>query len=96
MVLLGKIEDMFKISGRGLVITPELSDSLDPNLKLYVGEAIQLRAPGGLVVETKIRGIEFLRTIVRHKASKIGLLLPTDADHQLLSKGMEIWLLRDN
>ena len=94
MILLGKIDGIFTISGRGVIVTPELSDSLDPELKFSHGDKIELRRADGFVVETAIRGIEFLTPLVRRKPVNIGLLLPPDINHDDLSKGMEIWLSR--
>lgn len=96
MILLGTVDDVFHISGRGSVVSLDFSESVDPSLKFRVGEEIQLRTPDGLVVEARIRGIEHLKPLVRRKPVNIGLLLPLDVNHEHLSKGMEIWLLRDD
>jgi hypothetical protein len=95
MILLGTVDDVFHISGRGSVVSLDFSEFLDPILRFRAGDEIQLRARDGFVVQTKIRGIEHLKPIMRRKTVNIGLLLPSDVNHEHLSKGMEIWLVRD-
>ena len=95
MILLGTVDDVFTISGRGTVISFDFAESLDPNLKFRVGDRIELRISGQPGLQSEIRGIEHLRPIVRRKPVNLGLLLPLDVNPQKLAKGMEIWLLRE-
>lgn len=96
MILLGTIEDFFTISGRGTVIASAFSDGLEPNFKFYVGDEIQLHSADSLSLNTKIKGIEFLKRIKPGPlGTNMGILLSKDIDPRGLSKGMEIWLVRD-
>lgn len=90
MVLLGKVKDVIRISGRGVVLVPEFGDS---RVRFRVGELIEIRAQKGPIMETRIRGIEHLRPLQEWKPRSIGILL--EDDQPALSIGMEIWLNRD-
>ena len=95
MILLGQIEDVFRITGRGVVVTLDFSESLDSNLRFHVGDKIELRDRNGSVAETEIKGIEFLKPLVFRKHGNIGFTFSPEVRFEDLNKGMEIWLLRD-
>ena len=97
MILLGTIEDVFTISSRGTVLIPVFSECLDPQLIFRVGDEIQVRDAGGMILGTQIRGIEFLsREQTHRRPMNIGILLPKDTDGTALRRGLEIWLVRDD
>jgi hypothetical protein len=95
MILLGKVEDVFRIAHRGVVVAPEFCESLEPNLKFGPGDQLQFRASDGFIVDAEIEGIEFVKRLVPKKPGhNIALRLSDDPNFATLKKGMEIWLLR--
>lgn len=95
MILFGIVDGVFKISGRGVVLSFDFSESLGPGQNLRVGDKIELRTAGETKLQTEVRGIEHLKPIVRRKPVNIGVLLPSEVGLERLEKGMEIWRLRD-
>jgi hypothetical protein len=67
LILFGIVDDIFEISGRGIVLSFDFSKSLGPNVAARVGDQIELRTPGGSTLQTEIRGIEHLKPLVRRK-----------------------------
>jgi len=78
MTLIGTVDGVFTISGRGVVLSFEFAECLDPNLKFRKGDKIQLRKADGFIVDTAIRSVEYLKPLVRRKPVDMGLLLPPD------------------
>jgi hypothetical protein len=96
MVLRGKIEDVTYVGSLGVVVTPELSECLNPELKLRAGDQIEFRRADGFVVKAAIKRILPAKSLLPGKRVKIAMLLADTRDeYQDVSKGMEIWLLRD-
>jgi hypothetical protein len=57
VLLIAKVESFFTLTGRGAVIVPIwLSD-----LRVKVGDPVQLRSPNGRVKDTRIAGVELLK-----------------------------------
>ena len=83
--LLGKVESVFSIPGRGTVIVPTwLSD-----LKVKVGDAIQLRSSDGQTKSTRTIALEFLKT---ETGSRAGFMLGNDVQKDEIADRAEIWL----
>jgi len=83
--LLAKVEHVFTISGRGVVVLPVwLSD-----LKIKVGDHVQLRAPGGQVRNTRIDGVEMAKQV---GGCRVAFILACDVEKEDIVEGMEIWV----
>jgi hypothetical protein len=96
MLLLGRIESVFYSTRLGVVVTPELSECLEPNPKLRVGDKIQFRRADGFVVEASIRKVIPAKSRLPGKRVNIAMsLVGTRDQYQDLNEGMEVWLLRD-
>ena len=90
VTFVSKIEEMFRITGRGFVIVPA---ALEPGVRLKAKDAIQLRTPDGRLLDTHVVAVEFLcGPKVRHN---LALLLPSDIKEQGIPLGTEIWLARN-
>lgn len=88
--LLAKIDTVFEIRGRGVVIVPVwLSD-----LKVRVGTTIQLRSANGNIKDTEIAAIEFLKS--KGQGGRIAFMLRKDVQREEIAEGMEIWLNEGN
>lgn len=88
MTFLFKVEEVFEIPTRGCVIVPVVGDGAD--FKIRARDAIQLRTPEGLTLDTHIDSVEFLKQAVG--ACRMGILLPSDVRKQDIPKGSEVWL----
>ncbi len=84
--LLGKVEHVFSITGRGVVIVPLGSSDLG----LHRGDSIQLRAPGGQVRRTSIAALESMNQ-GQGRPRRPALMLPVDVAKDEIMEGMEIW-----
>jgi len=91
VVYLSKVEDVFQLSGRGCVIVPAMPRS-QAGFRLHVLDPIQLRGPGGTVLETYIAGIEIL--CGPQVVDRMAFLLPADVMKKDVPSGTEIWLIR--
>ncbi len=85
--LVGLIDDVFQITGRGCVVTIKL-EHFSPDVVLQVGDAVLLRTPDGSEIETVMRGAEMG---LRAKAQAVGLLLGPDITKEMVPPGTEIW-----
>ena len=56
--LLGKVESVFSIPGRGTVIVPIWQS----DVKVRAGDAIQFRSSDGQIRNARITAVEFLKT----------------------------------
>jgi hypothetical protein len=89
-VLLGKVADVFRITGRGCVLVPEFAE---PEWRIRVGDQILLKTSEGHETRTKILGISHLKPLQSWKRLPPGLLLPPDVKLDDVRAGTEIWLL---
>jgi translation elongation factor EF-Tu-like GTPase len=88
--LLGKVETVFSIPGRGTVIVPIWQS----DLKVKVRDVIQLRITNGQIRNTRIIAVELLKT---EEGSRAGFMLPNDVPKNEVAEGAEIWLaLKDD
>jgi hypothetical protein len=88
--LLGRVESVFEIPGRGAVIAVVwLSD-----LKVRNGDPIQLRAPSGRATNTTILSVESLSQ-GSGKSRRTAFLLPGDVAKREITEGDEIWVAEE-
>jgi hypothetical protein len=90
MKFLCKVEEVFEIEGRGCALTPGISETTPPGIKIQKRDPIQLRRPDGSVVRTHIHAVEFLDG--PNKRSCVPVLLPPEFAKSDIPIGTEIWL----
>ena len=90
MTLFRKVEYVFNISRRGCVIVPVALSGAD--FKIRRKDQIQLRTPGGRVLDTRIASIELLKP-QDGSACRMAIMLPRDLVKQDVPIGTEVWLL---
>jgi len=93
VVFVAKVEDVFEIKGRGVVIALD-SDTWVPNAKIRNKDKIQLRTPDGRILDTEIASIEFLCGPKVH--CKTAVLLPANISKEQVPQETEIWLMRES
>ena len=85
MKLLAKVEDVFTIPGRGVAVIPAwLSD-----LKVRVGDPVQLRSPSGVAKDSQIVSVEFAKQL---NGCRAAFMLSPDTLKEDAPPGTEIWL----
>ena len=91
MPLLFRVEEVFEVKGRGIVLVPPTEGGLDTSTK--PGDEVQLRTPDGLLIESRISSIEFLHGIDKNgeKFCRMAIMLPTNIGKNRISKGAEVW-----
>jgi hypothetical protein len=90
MRFLCTVQDVFEITGRGCVLTPGVSETTPPDIKIRVRDPIQLRRPDGSVVRTHIHGVEILDRRDRSWCAPVSL--PPEFTKADIPIGTEIWL----
>jgi len=85
--LLGKVEDVFEIRGRGTVVTPIWLS----NLEVRSGDPIELRTSDGRVQKTRIAAVEFTYR-GPGAGCRTAFILARDIAKQDVDLGSEIWL----
>ena len=85
MTLLGEVESVFSISGRGTVVVPTLVD----DFLLHVGDQLQIRSSDGRIMDGHITGVEF--TQHPGKRCRLALLLSKNITRDDISAGAELW-----
>ena len=90
MVLFSKIEDIFRVTGRGFFVVP---GAIEAGARLKAKDLIQLRTPDGRILNTQVAAVEFMSG-ARVKRP-IALRLAPDVKEQDIPLGTEIWLARD-
>jgi len=91
MPLLFRVEEVFEIKGRGVVLVPPREGGLDTNTK--PGDKVQLRTSEGMFFDSRISSIEFLHGIDNNgeKFCRMAIMLPTDVSKDRIRKGTEVW-----
>ncbi len=89
MKLLFKVEATFYISGRGCVIVPAIPDGLD--FRLRAKDQVELRTPGGRVLQTHIASVELAKR--QNAPCRMVIMLPPDIAKQDVPTGTEVWFL---
>ena len=86
MILLAKVEAVFSISGRGVVVIPSfLSEH-----RLRSGEPIQLRGSSGKAISTAIFSVESAN--MGSGMRRPAFLLTRDVAREDIVEGDEIWI----
>jgi hypothetical protein len=87
MVFLSKMEVAFAVTTRGCVVVP--LTFTNPDLRVKVGDAVQLRGPTGCL-NAHIRAIEWLTR--GDDGCRFGFLLSEDIDCSRIPPDAEIWI----
>ncbi len=89
-VLLSVVTDVFDLSGRGVVVIPGFPhDHPDRELRLRIGDTLEVRASGQAPVKTEIRGIEMGGPIGSRFTP---LLLGLEITKAMVPLGSELWI----
>lgn len=92
-MLVGKVFDTFEIKGRGIVVATDTTyEQLPRELKLRVGDPVELRIGGAVVLQTKIVGIEHCDPW--SPTHTFGFLLPRDLSKADVPIGSEVWSVK--
>lgn len=86
MTLFTTVKYVLEIPGRGIVL---VLANWGADVKVKLGEKIQLRTPKGIVIESKIHGIELIKTT---SGGLTGIVLPREVGRSEISAETEIWL----
>jgi hypothetical protein len=89
--LIGKIDTVFDISGRVVVVLDLTFAQLPSDVKLRIGDAVEFRQHGEAVTRTQIAGIEHCDPWTPHRL--IGILLPANVIKDAVPIGAEFWTL---
>jgi hypothetical protein len=85
--LLAKVETVFSVPGRGIVIVPAGL----PDLKVRDGDQVQLRVPNGCTRDTCITAVESMNQ-GPGKPRRPAFMLPLGIEKHEIVEGTEIWL----
>jgi hypothetical protein len=88
MTFFTKVQDVFSVSGRGAVLV--LPAEWGTDLRIRVGDKIQLRTPGGRIFDTQINGIEFVKRAIGRCV--LAIMLPREISPTDIHEQTEIWL----
>ena len=89
-IRLGKVLDTFDIKGRGIVVVTDTTwEQLPRDLKFKIGDPVELRMGGVVVLQTRIAGIEHCDPW--SPAHLFGFLLPRDVSKADVPVGSEVW-----
>jgi hypothetical protein len=87
---IGKVSDTFDITNRGMVILTDTPVAhLPQDLKLKIGDPIELRVGGNPILQTNIAGLEHCDP--RTPTQLLGLLLPREVEKKDAPVGAEVW-----
>ena len=87
MTFFTRVRDVFEVTGRGAVLV--LPRDWGTDLRIRVGEKIQLRTPEGHVFDTQINAVEFVKTT---DGCLTGIMLPLEISRFDIPDQTEIWL----
>ena len=83
------------IRGRGLVVESDRTyETLDPEMKLRIGDAIEFRHPGRASIRSRVIGIEHLNPWSPRQP--FVFLLPMEISQDQIAVGSEVWQLVDD
>jgi hypothetical protein len=88
MRMISIIEDVFDITGRGLIVVPGVT--LADNLKIRAGDSVLLKRADGTELVTTIMGIELIGRGSRPILYK-PLVFRSDLTKEAMPIGTEIW-----
>ncbi len=95
-MLVGTVSHKFKVPHRGTVIGLDRGyDQIADDLKLNVGDTIELRHEGASVLRAKILGMPVSMPLVPNAQVPQGicLRLPADIEVEAIPIGAEVWTL---
>jgi translation elongation factor EF-Tu-like GTPase len=87
--LLSIVEDLFQISGRGLIVVPGIPSS--GNWKIKIGDPLVLKRPDGIELTTIVSGIEMLAH-TRPGPHPMPILLGAEVTKEDVPIGTELWV----
>ena len=85
-----RVQTVFWITGRGLILVPENPGG---NYRLRLGDLLQLRTPDGRSVDTRMASIEM---VCGPNGCRLAIALPGDIGKDEISIGTEIWYVPEN
>ena len=85
------VDQAFHLSGRGCVLAPGPSIE-DGAPVVRVGDRIRLVLPSGEVLNTRIKGLEMLKRLVRPRVLTAAILLPTNITKEQVPIGTHVYL----
>ncbi|HWG44582.1 MAG TPA: hypothetical protein VN688_17520 [Gemmataceae bacterium] len=86
-MLIGMVSDTFAIKGRGVVVATDTTyEQLPQDLKLKVGDPIELRNNGVVILRTNVAGLAPWTP-----KQLFGFLLPRDVSKEDVPVGAEVW-----
>jgi hypothetical protein len=89
-MLIGRVEELFQLSGRGIVVILDKTyEQLSPDLKLKIGNPIAFREGDSVVLESIIKGIEICDPWAPNQ--KFAFLLPPDIRKEFVPINSEVW-----
>ena len=89
-MFVGKVHDTFEIKGRGVVVATDTTyDQLPRELRLKIGDPIELRVDGKVILRTKVVGIEHCDPWSPEHT--FAFLLPRDLSKADVPIGSEVW-----
>ena len=88
MWFLGKVQESFDITDRGTVLV--LPKEWGTGARIRIGQPIQLRTPDSRVIETRIDGIELVKST---GGSLVGVVLPRGIFRADVPIQTEIWVI---
>ncbi|MCX2796254.1 hypothetical protein [Microbulbifer thermotolerans] len=87
-----EVEDVFNLTNRGCVLAPGVSSNAE--CPVLVGSKIVIVRPDGSELETKINGIEIIRS-VQTPVKFNPILLPRDIEKSKVPIGSKVYLLNE-
>ena len=88
MTFFTRVQEVFEINGHGTVLV--LPKEWGSDVRIRIGDNIQLRTPEGKVFDTRIHGVELVKTT--DKGCVGAITLPGEISSSDIPKLTEIWL----
>jgi len=89
-MFVGKILETFEIKGRGIVVATDTTyEKLPHDLRLKIGDSVELRMGGAVILQTRIVGIEHCNPW--SPTLPFAFLLPRDLSKADVPVGSEVW-----
>ena len=91
-MFIGKVQEAFQFAGVGIDVVLDVTyEQLPENLKLKIGDEIELRSSVGVSVRSRIAGIEHANPWTPRRL--FPFKLPSSFDRDQLQLGAEVWKL---
>jgi hypothetical protein len=88
--LLFKVEDVFVIQGRGVLLAPGYPSL--PEEAFKVGDALELRRPDHTILKSTIAGVSILPSPDPATSIQMAFFLPPQVAKDDIPIGTEVWL----